>query len=46
MVFEHDEISCILLNFYIKPQLSDRAIKMTDGCILLNFYIKPQPRAL
>ena len=34
--------SCILLNFYIKPQQSSREINWHSGCILLNFYIKPQ----
>ena len=34
--------SCILLNFYIKPQ--QHVVDLVDGvgCILLNFYIKPQ----
>ena len=35
---------CILLNFYIKPQLYQRPRKLRLCCILLNFYIKPQPR--
>ena len=34
--------SCILLNFYIKPQLSVVKTCPVEGCILLNFYIKPQ----
>ena len=34
---------CILLNFYIKPQLCNRGNRAGFGCILLNFYIKPQP---
>ena len=33
---------CILLNFYIKPQLAVQPTKKNAGCILLNFYIKPQ----
>ena len=42
--------SCILLNFYIKPQplcsfdvLAWCCILLFLRCILLNFYIKPQP---
>ena len=34
--------SCILLNFYIKPQLREAVGADGKGCILLNFYIKPQ----
>ena len=33
---------CILLNFYIKPQLFKQIIMSDLSCILLNFYIKPQ----
>ena len=33
---------CILLNFYIKPQLKPSKDFDQAGCILLNFYIKPQ----
>ena len=35
-------VCCILLKFYIKPQLY--GMKQSDGmsCILLKFYIKPQ----
>ena len=36
--------SCILLKFYIKPQLFCRHFPSYDSCILLKFYIKPQPR--
>ena len=36
---------CILLNFYIKPQLWIAAKLLRQGCILLNFYIKPQQSA-
>ena len=36
-------VSCILLNFYIKPQPFGRSRLALIGCILLNFYIKPQP---
>ena len=35
-------LSCILLNFYIKPQLASTAEAPFWCCILLNFYIKPQ----
>ena len=35
--------SCILLKFYIKPQLDPWSGAMELGCILLKFYIKPQP---
>ena len=34
--------SCILLNFYIKPQLLVNVFVLQFSCILLNFYIKPQ----
>ena len=34
--------SCILLKFYIKPQLWEGQNKNKKGCILLKFYIKPQ----
>ena len=34
--------SCILLKFYIKPQLGTPAAAANRGCILLKFYIKPQ----
>ena len=33
---------CILLNFYIKPQLDNTTAYRGSSCILLNFYIKPQ----
>ena len=33
---------CILLKFYIKPQLWPRARYSKQSCILLKFYIKPQ----
>ena len=33
---------CILLNFYIKPQLRALRRLAFKSCILLNFYIKPQ----
>ena len=35
---------CILLKFYIKPQLWRGGTARVLRCILLNFYIKPQPR--
>ena len=35
--------SCILLNFYIKPQPKVLLTRFFFCCILLNFYIKPQP---
>ena len=35
-------LSCILLKFYIKPQLSGAGIIRGGSCILLKFYIKPQ----
>ena len=37
--------SCILLKFYIKPQLNALSPAAGRGCILLKFYIKPQPVA-
>ena len=37
--------SCILLKFYIKPQLFSASHIHTISCILLKFYIKPQPVA-
>ena len=40
----HNTIRCILLNFYIKPQLVRYVLLLSGSCILLNFYIKPQPR--
>ncbi len=36
------ESSCILLEFYIKPQLMRIWKISVMGCILLEFYIKPQ----
>ena len=36
---------CILLKFYIKPQLDRKPYGTTSGCILLKFYIKPQRSA-
>ena len=36
--------SCILLNFYIKPQHRHGGAAARRRCILLNFYIKPQLR--
>ena len=33
---------CILLKFYIKPQLSLQSGFHAVSCILLKFYIKPQ----
>ena len=36
--------SCILLKFYIKPQLSTFALGFPPRCILSKFYIKPQLR--
>ena len=38
----YEKAGCILLNFYIKPQLLQRDEYAADRCILLNFYIKPQ----
>jgi len=35
---------CILLKFYIKPQLPILLYRHMAGCILLKFYIKPQHR--
>ena len=37
-----DLYSCILLNFYIKPQRKSDFFIVRFSCILLNFYIKPQ----
>ncbi len=37
---------CILLKFYIKPQLFLISLKNSSGCILLKFYIKPQLHTL
>ncbi len=37
------ELRCILLKFYIKPQLTQPSTKRSRCCILLKFYIKPQP---
>ena len=34
--------SCILLKFYIKPQLTVSSAATSGSCILLKFYIKPQ----
>ena len=33
---------CILLKFYIKPQLRRFNERLRHSCILLKFYIKPQ----
>ena len=35
-------VRCILLKFYIKPQLATPPIALPTRCILLKFYIKPQ----
>ena len=35
-------ICCILLKFYIKPQLWGLTHRPGSRCILLKFYIKPQ----
>ena len=35
-------LSCILLKFYIKPQLTAADSYARFSCILLKFYIKPQ----
>ena len=37
-----EDMRCILLKFYIKPQLRRRTKMLRYGCILLKFYIKPQ----
>ena len=37
---------CILLKFYIKPQLRPRHPCGAGRCILLKFYIKPQQQAI
>ncbi len=42
MVF-NSRSGCILLKFYIKPQLSTINAESWGSCILLKFYIKPQP---
>ena len=39
-------IGCILLKFYIKPQLRLERELARCSCILLKFYIKPQPGRL
>ena len=39
-------VCCILLKFYIKPQLLFRCLPQFYCCILLKFYIKPQPTRL
>ena len=36
-------LGCILLKFYIKPQLCWLFRSSFASCILLKFYIKPQP---
>ena len=36
-------MGCILLKFYIKPQLHAGKEDDVGSCILLKFYIKPQP---
>ena len=33
---------CILLKFYVKPQLYLQGIQFAVCCILLKFYVKPQ----
>ena len=38
--------SCILLKFYIKPQLRGEGCETLPCCILLKFYIKPQHTVL
>ena len=35
-------MGCILLKFYIKPQLAGITALIAVSCILLKFYIKPQ----
>ena len=35
-------VCCILLKFYIKPQLEPLIFILKNCCILLKFYIKPQ----
>ena len=37
-------LRCILLKFYIKPQLFHLTLCGSECCILLKFYIKPQLR--
>ncbi len=41
---QNNNQSCILLKFYIKPQLVLVLVALSVGCILLKFYIKPQRR--
>ena len=46
---EKDVAGCILLKFYIKPQLCAMVVLNAPCCILLKFYIKPQlpvPKAM
>ena len=43
---ERPTISCILFQFYIKPQLFSRNFFRGFRCILFQFYIKPQPRRI
>ena len=42
MALSYEEIGCILLKFYIKPQHLTSYLSDKIGCILLKFYIKPQ----
>ena len=44
-LFAFPALSCILLKFYIKPQLLLLVVAAGHSCILLKFYIKPQPSA-
>ena len=44
MVWYYYYCSCILLKFYIKPQLVLWYGIIVSSCILLKFYIKPQLR--
>ena len=44
-LFERAGFCCILLKFYIKPQLFGFPPQRPYRCILLKFYIKPQRRA-
>ena len=37
-----EEISCIILRIYIKPQLFHLFLILLSGCIILRIYIKPQ----
>ena len=39
---KYPALGCILLKFYIKPQLSSIFLFLRACCILLKFYIKPQ----